>query len=82
MLYTVFLICTSIPEVHAEFEVCDGKLNHFNLTHVPEKSLLTDGNEKRKRKVFGVLYQRLFERYKGIISDFYFYNFIKQDYLG
>lgn len=69
MRYTVFSGCTSIREVQAGLELCDGKLNHFNLTRVPARSTLSDGDKKRKSKVFGALYQRLFERYKGIISD-------------
>ena len=68
MLYTVFSGCTSIREVQAGLELCQGKLNHFNLTRVPAGSTLSDGNKKRKSEVFGALYQRLFERYKGIIS--------------
>ncbi len=69
MLYTVFSGCTSIREVQTGLELCEGKLNHFNLKQVPARSTLSDGNKKRTSKVFGTLYQKLFEKYKGIISD-------------
>ena len=69
MLYTVFSGCTSIREVQAGLELCEGKLNHFDLTRVPARSTLNDGNKNRTSKVFGTLYQKLFEKYKGIISD-------------
>jgi len=69
MLYTVFSGCTSLREVQTGLELCEGKLNHFNLKQVPARSTLSDGNKKRTSKVFGTLYQKLFEKYKGIISD-------------
>ncbi|WP_301922874.1 DUF4372 domain-containing protein [Ferruginibacter sp.] len=69
MLYTVFSGCTSIREVQAGLELCEGKLNHFNLTKVPARSTLSDGNKNRMSKVFGTLYQKLFEKHKAIISD-------------
>jgi hypothetical protein len=69
MLYTVFSGCTSIREVQTGLELCNGKLNHFDLKQVPARSTLSDGNKKRSSKVFGALYQKIFDRYKGIISD-------------
>jgi Transposase DDE domain/Domain of unknown function (DUF4372) len=69
MLYTIFSGCTSIREVQTGLELCNGKLNHFDLKKVPARSTLSDGNKKRSSKVFGALYQKLYDRYKGIISD-------------
>jgi Domain of unknown function (DUF4372) len=69
MLYAVFSGCTSLREVQTGLELCAGKLNHFDLKQVPARSTLSDGNKNRKSKVFGSLYQKLFDRYKGIISD-------------
>ena len=69
MLYTVFSKCTSIREVQAGLELCDGKLNHLNLQRVPARSTLSDGNAKRCSEVFGTLYQSLYQKYKHIISD-------------
>lgn len=47
MLYAVFTGCTSIREVQAGLELCQGKLNHFNLKEVPPRSTLSDGNKKK-----------------------------------
>jgi transposase len=69
MLYTIFSRCTSIREVQAGLELCDGKLNHLNIERVPARSTLSDGNAKRDSKVFGTLYQSLYQKYRHIISD-------------
>jgi transposase len=69
MLYTVFAKCTSLREVQTGLELCNGKLNHLNLTKVPPRSTLSDGNKNRSSKVFETLYLSLFEKYKHIISD-------------
>lgn len=69
MLYVVFARCTSIREVQTGLELCQGKLNHLNLERVPPRSTLSDGNKKRGSKVFGALYQKLYDKYKPIISD-------------
>ena len=69
MLYTIFSRCTSIREVQAGLELCNGKLNHLNLQRVPARSTLSDGNKNRSSEVFGSLYQSLYEKYKHIISD-------------
>jgi hypothetical protein len=69
MLYSVFARCTSLREVQTGLELCNGKLNHLNLTKVPARSTLSDGNKKRSSKVFESLYLSLFKKYKSIISD-------------
>ncbi len=69
MLYCIFARCTSIREVQAGLELCNGKLNHLDLQKVPARSTLADGNKKRTSDVFGTLYQSLYQRYKHIISD-------------
>lgn len=69
MLYCIFSRCTSIREVQAGLELCNGKLNHLNLERVPARSTLSDGNKKRSSEVFGCLYQSLFQKYRHIISD-------------
>ena len=69
MMYCIFSRCTSIREVQAGLELCNGKLNHLNLQKVPPRSTLSDGNKKRNSDVFGTLYQSLFQKYKHIISD-------------
>jgi transposase len=69
MLYCIFSRCTSLREVQTGLELCNGKLNHLNLSKVPARSTLSDGNKNRNSEVFGTLYQKLFEKYKHIISD-------------
>ena len=69
MLYGVFTNCTSLREIQHGLEVCQGKLNHLNLSRVPPRSTLSDGNRSRSSKVFGTIYQKLYEAYKSAISD-------------
>jgi hypothetical protein len=69
MLYAVFTGCTSIREVQAGLELCQGKLNHFNLKEVPPRSTLSDGNKKRPSSIFGAVYKQLYKKYNHIISD-------------
>lgn len=69
MLYGIFSRCTSLREVQAGLELCNGKLNHLNLSKVPPRSTLSDGNKNRSSKVFESLYLSLYQKYKHIISD-------------
>lgn len=69
MMYGVFTHCTSLREVQHGLEVCQGKLNHLNLSRVPPRSTLSDGNKSRPGKVFATIYQKLYETYKSAISD-------------
>lgn len=69
MLYGIYTNCTSLREIQYGLEVCQGKLNHLNLSRVPPRSTLSDGNKKRPSKVFGTIYQKLYGYYKHSISD-------------
>ncbi len=69
MLYGVFTHCTSLREIQHGLEVCQGKLNHLNIERVPPRSTLSDGNKNRPSKVFGTIYQKLYDTYKHSISD-------------
>lgn len=69
MLYGIYSHCTSLREIQYGLEVCQGKLNHLNLRQVPPRSTLSDGNKQRPSKVFGSIYQRLYDFYKHSISD-------------
>ena len=69
MLYGIYTNCTSLREVQYGLEVCRGKLNHLNLSRVPPRSTLSDGNKHRPSKVFGTVYQKLYGFYKHSISD-------------
>ena len=69
MLYGIFTNCTSLREIQHGLEICQGKLLHLNLSRVPPRSTLSDGNKSRPAKVFGTIYQKLYETYKPLISD-------------
>jgi len=69
MLYGVFTHCTSLREIQHGLEVCQGKLNHLNLERVPPRSTLSDGNKSRPSKVFGTIYQKIYNTYRQSISD-------------
>lgn len=69
MLYGIYTNCTSLREIQYGLEVCQGKLRHINLSRVPPRSTLSDGNKNRPAKVFGTIYQKLYNFYKHSISD-------------
>ncbi len=69
MLYGIYTNCTSLREIQYGLEICQGKLNHLNLSRVPPRSTLSDGNKQRPSKVFGTIYQKLYGFYKHSISD-------------
>ena len=69
MLYGIYTNCTSLREIQCGLEICQGKLNHINLSRVPPRSTLSDGNKQRSSKVFGTIYQKLYVFYKRSISD-------------
>jgi len=69
MLYCELTGCTSLREVQVGLEVCQGKLNHLNMSYVPPRSTLSDGNKNRPSKVFGDIYQKLYRFYKNVMSD-------------
>ena len=69
MLYGIYTNCTSLREIQYGLEVCQGKLRHINLNRVPPRSTLSDGNKQRPSKVFGSIYQKLYNFYKHSISD-------------
>lgn len=71
MLYGVYSHCTSLRELQCGLEECEGKLNHLNLSRVPPRSTLSDGNKNRPLKVFGTIYLNLYGLYKNTISDSY-----------
>lgn len=69
MLYGVYTHCTSLREIQCGLDVCQGKLNHLNLSKAAPRSTLSDGNKLRPSKVFGTIYQKLYTHYKHSISD-------------
>jgi len=69
MLYGFFTHCTSLREIQHGLEVCQGKLNHLKLSRVPPRSTLSDGNKNRPSKIFGTIYQKIYDSYKHNILD-------------
>lgn len=69
MLYFFYTNCTSLREIQYGPEICQDKRNHLNLSRVPPRSTLSDGNKHRPSKVFGTVYQKMYGFYKHSISD-------------
>ena len=46
-----------------------GKMNHFQLKHIPYRSTLSDANKRRSHLVFQDVYYSLLKEYHPIISD-------------
>ena len=69
MLFSTFAHCTSLREVAASMLGLKGKMNHFQLKHIPYKSTLSDANKRRSHLVFQDVYYSLLKEYYPIISD-------------
>jgi IS4 transposase len=69
MLFSTFAHCTSLREVAASMLGLKGKMNHFQLKHIPYKSTLSDANKRRNHLVFQDVYYSLLKQYQPIISD-------------
>jgi hypothetical protein len=69
MLFSTFAHCTSLREVAASMLGLKGKINHFQLKHIPYKSTLSDANKRRSHLVFQDVYYSLLKQYHPIISD-------------
>ncbi len=46
-----------------------GKTDHFQLSHIPKRSGLSDANKNRKVGVFEDIYNKLLKQYGSILSD-------------
>lgn len=69
MLFATFAHCTSLREVAASMLGLKGKMNHFQLKHIPYRSTLSDANKRRSHEVFQSIYYSLLNEYQAIISD-------------
>jgi hypothetical protein len=69
MLFAVFSHCTSLREVCGAMMGLKGKLEHFGLRKAPRRSTLSDSNRCRTTSLFALLYYKLFQRYRTILSD-------------
>lgn len=69
MLFCAFAKCTSLREVSGAMLGLSGKTKHFQLTHIPKRSTLSDANKRRDADVFGSIYNGLLKQYGHFISD-------------
>jgi hypothetical protein len=69
MLFCTFAKCTSLREVSGAMLGLSGKTKHFQLSHIPRRSTLSDANYRRQATVFGKIYNKLLVKYGGYISD-------------
>lgn len=69
MLYAIFNKCTSLREVTTGIMACHSKLLHLGLDYTVRRSTLSDANHRRDADVFADIYQKLYQRYAGFLSD-------------
>lgn len=69
MLYCIMNNCTSLREVTQGIAAYGDKLNHLGLDYTPPRSTLSDANARRSEVFFGELYQKLYQRYRELLSD-------------
>lgn len=69
MLFSTFAHCSSLPEVSGAMLGLKGKMEHFQLRHIPHKSTLADANRRRSHLVFEDIYYALLKKYQLILSD-------------
>jgi Domain of unknown function (DUF4372) len=69
MLYCIMNNCTSLREVTHGIAAYGDKLNHLGLNYTPPRSTLSDAGLARSETFFGALYQKLYLRYKELLSD-------------
>ena len=69
MLFSSFAKCTSLREVSGAMLGLSGKTKHFQLSHIPKRSTLSDANKRRDADVFGEIYNQLLKKYSHVFSD-------------
>ena len=69
MIFATISGCSSLREISSIILACEGKINHLGLSKFPKRSTLSDANKNRSSKVFGSIYQKLYNQYKGFLSD-------------
>ncbi|MDD4170386.1 MAG: IS4 family transposase, partial [Desulfotomaculaceae bacterium] len=69
MLFCVFAKCSSLREVAGAMLGLSGKTGHFQLTHIPYRSTLSDANKRRSVDFFAGVYHDLLLEYQRVISD-------------
>ena len=69
MMYGTLAGCSSLREIVMGLEASQGKNNHLNISYVPPRSTLSDGNKNRPSDIFGAIYSSLYHQYKPSLSD-------------
>lgn len=69
MIFATLSGSSSLREVGSIMLACEGKINHLGLSRFPKRSTLSDANQKRSSKVFGAIYQSIYNQYKHFLSD-------------
>jgi hypothetical protein len=69
MLFCSFAKCNSLREVSGAMLGLSGKTEHFQLSHIPKRSTLSDANKNRKVEFFEDIYNKLLQQYGYVLSD-------------
>jgi hypothetical protein len=67
MLFCSFAKCNSLREVSGAMLGLSGKTDHFQLSHIPKRSTLSDANKNRKVEVFEDIYNKLLKQYGSVL---------------
>lgn len=69
MLYATFAGLGSLREIVLGFLSAASRMNHLGLNYMVRRSTLSDANNRRSPQFFAQVYNDLYERYRGILSD-------------
>jgi len=69
IVYGVITGCRSLQALCKTLILLQGKLSYLGIYELPAVSTLSDANIRRNSDVFGDIYRRLYEHYKGYLSD-------------
>ena len=82
MLYCIMNNCSSLREVTHGIAAYGDKLNHLGINYTPPRNTLSDANAHRSEAFFGAVYDKLYKRYKELLSDSHLDNqLLKRVYL-
>ena len=71
LVYGVLTKSSSLREIERNLLLFGNKIIHLGLKCIPKRSTVSDANKHRNSSVFGLIYSRLYQHYKGILSDSY-----------
>jgi hypothetical protein len=69
MLFCSFAKCNSLREVSGAMLGLSGKIDSFQLNHIPKRSTLSDANKIRSVDFFEDIYNKLLQDYCSVLSD-------------